>query len=199
VLSSADSKTVAASVARVESRTGIHVVVAVVRKSDDYPELPWKAFALGASIAALATVLADLRWPQWVTNDTALIHAAIVLGAAAACALGAVFVPSFARLFLRATRAHVEVTHHAKALFLDRELFRTERRHAVLILISRFERRVEILPDIALHDRIAEGEWRRVIDAMTPHLREARQTHAVQAGLDAVERLLVSKGFQGPA
>lgn len=175
------------------------MVVAVIGKADSYVELPWKAFALGASMAAFATVLADLRWPQWVTADTALMHAAAILGVAAACALAAVFVPGFARLFLREARSHVEVKQHAKALFLERELFRTEHRTGVLILVSEFERRVEILPDVGLHHKIAEAEWQRVIDAMTPHLREARRAHALQEGLSAAEQLLVSKGFRGRA
>jgi putative membrane protein len=118
VLSSEESKAVAASVARIKSRTGVQVVVAIIRKADTYIELPWKAFALGVSIAALVTVLADVRWPQWVTSDTALIHAAVILATGAACALLAVFVPPFARRFLRETHAHVEVRQHAKALFL---------------------------------------------------------------------------------
>jgi putative membrane protein len=101
VLSSEESKAVAASVARIESRTGVQVVVAIIRKADTYIELPWKAFALGVSIAALVIVLADVRWPQWVTSDTALIHAAVPLATGAACALLAVFVPPFARRFLR--------------------------------------------------------------------------------------------------
>lgn len=197
VLGSEDSKAVAAAVARVESRTGARVAVAMIRKADSYAELPWKAFALGASIAALATVLADVWSPQWMTADSALTHAVLILGAGAACALAAVFVPRFARLFLRETHGHVEVTQHAKALFLERELFRTEHRNAVLILVSEFERRVEILPDVGLRDRITDVEWQRVVDAMTSHLRNARRTHALQDGLDAVERLLVSKGFRG--
>src|SRR5690348_10827589 len=40
---------VSALVLDVEARTGVPLVVAVVGKSDSYAELPWKAFAFGAS------------------------------------------------------------------------------------------------------------------------------------------------------
>jgi hypothetical protein len=63
-----------------------------------------------------------------VTSETALVHAIVILGAAAACALLAVLVPGFARLLLREARSHVEVKHYAQSLFLRRELFRTENR-----------------------------------------------------------------------
>src|SRR5262249_6546758 len=135
----------------------------------------------------------------WVPSVTVLFPTVAFLGSAAACALLAIFVPPFARVFLRETRRHAAVKEYAQSLFLRHELFRTRRRTAVLILVSRFERLVEILPDTGLHGRIDETEWRQVIDAMAPHLREARPFHALEAGIAAVESLLVSKGFHAGA
>jgi putative membrane protein len=123
-------------------------------------------------------------------------------GAAAASALLTIFVPPFARLFLRETRRDLEVRQHAQSLFLTRDLFKTRGRTGVLILVSLFERRVEILPDTGLHARVSEADWDSVIKRMTPRLREARPFPALQEGLAAFEDLLASKGFQpsaGPA
>lgn len=197
-LTATESDAIDAQVARVESRTGVQVVTAVVGKSDSYVELPWKAFALGASLAAFGVVLADAWRPEWVTASTALLHMVTILGAAAACALLAVFAPPFGRLFLRATRRETEVRQHAQSLFLTQELFRTRRRASVLVLVSLFERRIEILPDAGLHDCVGEADWRAVVTRMTPRLREARPFHALQEGLAALEALLLAKGFGAP-
>ena len=47
-----------------EKRTNTQIVLAVIQRSDSYAELPWKAFALGASISSLLifilTILAGL-------------------------------------------------------------------------------------------------------------------------------------------
>ncbi len=118
-LTSAEADEIEAQVAGIESRTGVQVVTAVVGKSDTYVELPWKAFALGASVAALATVAVDTLRPQWATSNTAVVQAGIILGAGAAAALLAVFVPAFARVFLRAVRAEVEVRQYAQSMCLD--------------------------------------------------------------------------------
>jgi putative membrane protein len=190
------AKEIDARIARAEASTGVHLVVATIGKADNYAELPWKAFVLGASLASFAVVASDFWWPQWVTADTALMCAMATLGAGAACALAAVFIPTFARLFLRRAHAHAEVHQHAQAMFLERELFRTPNRTAVLILVSRFERIVDILPDVGLHSRVSEADWQTVISAMTPKLREARPFHALQAGIAAAEDLLASKGFR---
>ena len=194
-LQPAESDAIDRRVTTVEARTGVQVVAAVVPRSDHYVELPWKAFALGASLAALGVVIADGWLRPWATSTTALIHAVAILGPAATCALLAIFVPPFARCFLRRARGHAAVKEYAESLFLRHELFRTRRRAAILILASRFERRVEILPDTGLHGRISEAEWGQVIETMAPHLRDARPFQALQAAIDGVERLLVSRGF----
>jgi putative membrane protein len=193
-LTTAEADAIDAAVARVEAHTGVQVVTAVVGKSDSYAELPWKAFALGASLAAFSVVLVDAWRPAWPTAATALVHAMAMLGAGGASALLTVFVPAFGRLFLRATRSELEVRHYAETLFQRRELFRTAGRTGILVLISLFERRIEILPDTGLHERITGADWHAVIARMTPKLREARSFHALEA-LAAVEALLTAKGF----
>src|SRR5438034_847057 len=66
-LTDAEADAINAQVAGVESRTGVEVATAVVGKSDTYVELPWKAFALGASLASFGVVIADVWRPDWVT------------------------------------------------------------------------------------------------------------------------------------
>jgi putative membrane protein len=195
-LTTAEADSIDAQVARLESRTGVQVVTVVIGRSDTYVELPWQAFALGAALAGFAVVLADMRWPQWVTSHTAVVHATTILATAAASALLAVFVPPFARLFLRASRRDLEVRQYAQSLFLTRELFKTRGRTGVLILVSLFERQVEILPDTGLHARLSEADWASVIARMTPALRGARSFHSLQEGLAALEVMLTSRGFQ---
>jgi putative membrane protein len=174
-------------------------VPAVVGKSDSYVELPWTAFALGASLAGLALVLADAAWPQWVTANTARVHVMAMLAAGAAAALLAVFVPPFARLFLRRSRAHVEVRQYAESLFLRHALFASRRRTAVLVLVSLFERRIEILADEGLRARVTGAEWEAIVAQMAPRLREGRASHALQESLAAIDALLASKGFRAEA
>ena len=174
----------------------MQIVTAVVGKSDTYVELPWKAFALGASLAAFGVVLAETVRPEWVTARTALLHAVTILGVAATSALLTVFIPALGRLFLRATGRDLEVRQYAQSLFLTRELFRTAKRTSVLVLVSLFERRIEILPDTGFHDRVTKAEWRAVIARMTPLLQQARPFHALREGVGAVEALLATKGFR---
>ncbi len=189
-LSKAEIDAVDLKVARVHAATGVRVVAAQIGKADTYEELPWKAFALGASLAAMAVV---------GTAHQNVRPAIIMLAAGALAALLAIFVPAFGRLFLHGARCEAEVGVYAEALFLRRELFKTPHRDAILILVSRFERRVHILPDIGLRGAIGEAEWQAVIERMKPALRRSRTAEALQEGLAGVEEILVRAGYRGGA
>jgi putative membrane protein len=125
------------------------------------------------------------------------MHVIAVLGVAAACALLAGFVPPLARLLLNHRRAEGEVRQFAQAMFLRRAVFGTGGRTGLLVLVSLFERRVEIVADTGFDGRVADADWHSVIGRMTPHLRNGRPFEALRDALTAIESLLASKRFAG--
>ena len=196
-LDQGESDALEAQIAALEAQTGVQLVAAVIGKADSYVELPWKAFALGASLAGLVLVVSDTMWPRW--DGDALLFTVAILGAGAASALLAMAAPAYARLFLRTSRRDLEVHHYAQAFFLRRELFGTRERNGILLLVSLFERKVEILPDVGLHARFDATDWRTVIDAMTPLLRARRCSGALQQGVARVQAMLVAAGMSAAA
>lgn len=188
---------VASRVAALERARGVEVVTAAIAKSDVYMELPWRAGSLAASVTALVLAIGDVLRPEWATSTTLLLALAAVMLVGAGVALLAIFVPAFARLFLSKFRAETEVRQYAQAFFLERQLFRTRKRLGVLILVSKFEHRVEVIADIGYDGRIAPAEWGSVIPPMIPLLREGQPHEALLAGLDALDRLLEQRGFAG--
>jgi len=185
-LSETERRDIGERAARLEARTGVQVVAAVVGRCDAYPEIPWKAFALFSGLAFLAASL----WHP----DAVLGGLTFLLGGAAA-ALATVFLPGFARLFLDAARREAETRQYAAAFFLANGLSRTQRRNAVLVLVGVFERSVVVLPDSGL--ALAETELQEVIARMTPQLAAGQAAPALREGLDALESLLAVKGFAG--
>lgn len=195
-LTRSEADTIEQRTASLEAHAGVQVITAVVGKADVYAELPWRAFALGSVLAALATVVADWLRPDWVSAHAALLHVVTILGVGAASALLAIVVPAYARWFLAASRRDAEVRQYAESMFLRKALFATRGRNGILVLVCLFERKVEILADTGLHRRVSEAEWRPVIARMTPLLRERRFAEALQEGLAATEELLAAKGLK---
>lgn len=184
-----------ARIRALESRTGAQVVVAALPRSDRFHGLRWRAYALASAVAAVAVVIADLARPAWVTAHTAIVAATIVVGAGLVAALAATAVPSFARLFLQRSRAHAAVNARARALFVERECAATPRRNAILLVASRYERVAAVLADRAYRGRVDDADWQRVVDATTAAMAGDGLRAALAAGLDALEALLVAKGF----
>lgn len=177
-------------IAEAEKRTGAQIVLAVIKRSDSYVELPWKAFALGASIAGFLAALCSLLRPEWITPATILTIIVVILAGGGVAALACGLVPQFARLFLHASRAEVEVREHAKSLFLSHELFATQNRTGVLLLVSLFERQVVLLPDTGLRKCLTQDAMQRVIERMRPSLATGRTAYALEVGLEQLEELL---------
>jgi len=177
-----------------EARIGIEVVAAVERRSDIYPEVPWRAFALGAALAALGALLFRA---DWAAPRAWLEQAVAILGTGAIAALSGAFVPGFGRLFIRRGRMEEEVRQRAQVVFLARELFATPGRDAILVLVSLFERHVVVVPDVGWCDWVADREWRAVVERMTPLLAQGRVVEAFDAGCGAIEELLAGRGRAG--
>ena len=194
-LTPTDTQAIEARVAALEKEHGVEVVTIVVGKSDVYPEILWTAFALGAALTALVVTVVDLVRPDWVTSGVILSSVTAILGIGALCALASAYVPAFARLFLRASRATLEVSQYAKVQFLERELFATPQRTAILVLVSLLEHRVVILADKGLHAHVTVAEWDAVIARMTEKLRAGATGAAVLAGLSGIAELLAGKGI----
>ena len=187
-LGNPDKTSISERAERLEARTGVEVVAAVVGRCDAYPDIPWKAFALFSGLSLLAASL----WHP----DAVLGGLTFLLGGAAA-ALATVFLPGFARLFLDAARREAETRQYAASFFLANDLTRTQRRSAILILVGVFERTVVILADSGIRERIAEADLQEIIARMTPQLAAGRIAPALRDGLDALEALLAAKGFAG--
>ena len=195
MLSEAQKEAVVARVARLERATGLQVVTAVTPKADAYPEIPWCAFALAAAMAGLAVVVADLIRPDWGDHASVMLGVVAVLLAGATSAAATLVVPAYARLFLHAARRDREVRQYAQCLFLEQRLERTREHDAVLLLVARFERKVELVADTGFDGRLGPDDWRAVVAATSGALAHADLAAALIAGLDRLEQVLAGRGF----
>lgn len=199
ILSDHDRNKLDERIAEAEKRTKAQIVLAVINRSDNYAELPWKAFALGVSVAGLLIFILDLLSSYWTSHAMVLVAVAATLASGAVFALLTVFVPGFARFFLSTHRAGVEVRQYAESLFLTRELFATNGRTGLLLLVSLFERQVFLLPDKGLSDRLTGEAMRDIIARMTPLLASNEVNLALENGLEQLSRVLDISAQGGPA
>jgi putative membrane protein len=185
------------TIEQIEARTGVQVLAAVIGKADHYPEAPWKAFALAASVASLVVAIRAALDPPWIAPVQAVVYAIAVLGVGAAAALATVLLPPLARILVPSARLEGEVEQYARACFLERGIFGTRERTGILVLVSLFERKVVILPDTGLATRLPAEALAAVVAQMRPQLSRGARFAALSAGLAALEKALLAAGLRG--
>lgn len=183
-------------VQRFEADTGMEAVAVVVRKADSYPEVPWKAFALGSAIAALAMAIFPLLVTRWGVALSAAYAAMGVLGAGSVCAAAAAFIPPVGRLFLDGIRAQGEAQQYALGVFVRREVFRTRKRNAVLLLVARLEGVAVVLPDTGLERYAPAAELEQISAAMGQALKAQGPAAAFERGFEGLAASLRRHGYR---
>ena len=190
ILSETDRSQLDKKIAEAEAKTSAQIVLATVKRSDSYAEIPWKAFAFGISVAGLTVFLFDMLRLQWVTNTMILVSVAAILAAGVIMVFLTLLFPGFARLFLSGHRKETETLQYAESLFLSHELFATEGRRGVLLLVSYFEKKVVILPDKGVRNRLRVDVMNNIISKMTQDLRRNNVRNAMETGLEELTAAL---------
>jgi len=177
----------------IEKQTNTQIVLAHIKRSDVYAEIPWKAFALGASIAGLLLFILHLTLYDWYSVVSVLLAISGTLGTGVVFAIITLILPAFAKLFLSDSRSETEVKQYADSLFLSRELFTTSNRSGILLMVSQFERKVVILPDTGLSKILTADILQNIISAMAPILKRGKIGQAFETGLENLSSILENK------
>jgi len=171
--SEADLEAIRATVREAESRTSGEIVPFVVDRSDEYSSAAWKGAALGALLAPLVA-FAIYRWTSvWGIPMEYWIALPAPIGGAAAY-LVAAFLPPVRRWLTGEHVLEARVRRRAAAAFLEQEVFLTENRTGILLFVSLFERRVVLLADSGIHQKVEEGQWESITRRLAAEIRHGR-------------------------
>jgi putative membrane protein len=198
ILSDTDRTFLDKRIADAETETKAQIVLGIIKRSDSYTEIPWKAFAFGASFAGFAVFITELLFLRQITDKMILFMVASILVTGVIFVLITLLFPGFARLFLSENRRETETLQYARSLFLSRELFTTEGRRGILLLVSQFERQVVILPDKGVRDRLTQEVMKKIISKMALPLRKNEVRKALETGLEELVSELSSSAISRP-
>lgn len=195
---SADERTrIRDAVARAEDRSSGEIVPLIVQRSGRHEIAVWRGACLAAILALVGTFLALELHGGWGLAWLYEPHgpALIVLAAGALGGLAAAFVPPLRRRLAGGARLERAVRQRAARAFFEEEVFATRGRTGVLILVSLFERRVEILADAGINQRVAEGAWPEVVSLIRDGLAGEGLTAGMVAAIERCGELLEGAGL----
>ena len=187
-----------AIVAQFERDTGAQAVAAVTPKADSYPDIPWKAYAVGSGFGAIGAALNPFLVQGWSHASLIALDAMLILSAGVVLATLAALMPSFARLFLDRVRAEAEALQYAQALFLERELFRTRDRCAVLVVLCCFERVAVVIADAGIREHAPPSALSEVSAASGASFRQRGIAAGFETAFSRLTEQLKRSGFVAP-
>jgi len=161
-----DQERIRRAVAEAESRTRGEIVPMVVQASDSYARLH---VAGGIALAVTVFVTGMVLWPRSHPSWFLMLE---ILG----YILGDVLlrIDAVKRLFLSHREMEAKVFDRALRAFYEHELHKTREATGILILASLLERRVQILADRGIHEKVGDSEWRKAASVLTRALKEKR-------------------------
>jgi putative membrane protein len=182
-----EKERVAATVRDIESRTIGDVVVMVVDSSDPYEDADIIGGILGASSLSLfLTILLFHSSLLWFLPITLFffIPCRLVFKKAAALKV----------LFLKADRREEAVRERALRAFYEKGLCRTRENTGVLFFLSLLERKVWVLADRGIYQKIGQETLNQFANRVSQGVKEDRACEALIEAIEGVGQLL-SKHF----
>lgn len=177
------------AVHRAEQQTAGEIVPMVVSASHAYPEAELTGAAVLALPVALAAALGTSSFFWWQGEVLWLFLG--FLSVFFLCARLIVRIsPALLRLFISKQRSAIEVERAAFSHFYASGLQATRDANGVLIYISVLERRVWILGDRGINDKLPQQTWQEFVSRLSAGIRDKRQGSALCATIEEIGSLL---------
>jgi len=188
---------IANAVADAEQQTSGEIVPYVVAKSGTYEGATWKAASGGALLAALLALgfafLYDGWGLGWLYTGWAMVLVMTLGGTLGA--LLAMWAPL--RRWLAGTDRMAEQVHRRAALaFLEEEVFDTRDRTGILLMVSLFEHRIEVLGDAGINAKVQPGEWVEVVELIRAGITSDDLAGGMVSGIQKCGELLHRRGVE---
>jgi putative membrane protein len=191
--SQTDLVAIQSAVREAEARTSGEIVPYVVARSDEYPSAAWKGAALGALLAPFVA-LALHRWSDiWGIPLAWWMTLPAPVGGAFGYLLTA-WLPPVRRWMAGEAALEARSRLRAAAAFLEQEVFRTRDRTGILLFLSLFERRVVLLADSGIHQKVEEGQWEAITRRLAAEIRAGRPGPGLLEAIQACGELLERHG-----
>ena len=146
--STEDLERIKAAVAGAEGQTSGEIVPYYVESSDDYEESVWRGGVLASTLTLLVFYGLRTFTPIWLPFDLTEVLFIILLSAGLGSGL-TYWLPPLRRLLAGRALINRRVSARALEAFVSEEVFQTRDRTGILIFLSLFEHRVQIIGDSA--------------------------------------------------
>ncbi len=164
------------AVADVEGQTSGEVVPMIVSVSSQYRHIEW----FGGCVVGLAFGLTG----SWVFGSGSILwFLPLFAGVFTFCFFLLRLCPPLKRFLLDVDEMKEKVHQRALVSFLEQGVHETRDRTGILLFISLFERRVEVLADSGITSKVTREDWEEVVVIITQGLHDGKGCDALVSAI----------------
>lgn len=192
LFSEADRDAIRAATAEAERATSGELVVYVVERCDNHPEVAWKAALLGGAFGAMCGALGVRVFGGWGAADYVWVLIGLQLGLLIgwlASRFGGV-----ARRLIGDEELESRAEGRAAEAFVEEQVFATADRTGILVFLALFEHRVLVLPDQGIRDRVSAGAWDDIAASIAKGIRAGAPAPALIEAVGRCADILSEEG-----
>ncbi|MEM6286164.1 MAG: hypothetical protein AAF845_03315 [Bacteroidota bacterium] len=193
----AEREAIRAAVAEAETRTAGEIVPYVVGRSGTYDIAVWRsasACALLAGALALGVAWTYDGWSlTWLYSAWAM---ALVMAVGGSLGAALALVPAVRRWLAGPARLDERVHRRAALAFIEEEVFDTRDRTGILLFVSLFEHRIEVVGDVGINAKVEPHEWAEVVDLIRDGILTRSLADGLVAAVDRCGDLLHRRGVE---
>ena len=179
ILNTDQKRTLETHIEQAEKHTSGEIVVRIVRSSGGYAWIPWTFAAIG--LAVPTTGIAISSFTDWGFSALQLLEWQIA-GTCVGLALS--FAAPCRRWVVSKKVRAAKVHRQALAHFVGAGIVETRDRTGILIYVSEFEHRAEILADKGIHSLVGASYWTEQVNGIVRGVAEGRAGEALCRAVD---------------
>ena len=175
----AERERITQAVQQAERGTKGEIVPMIVPASAFYREAGYRTGLILALLTLAVLLTLEMYWLPWGwhAGNAGWLMLAVVVAYGIGQWLGTV--PNIIRLVTSRERMAYKVKLRAEQAFYKHGLHNTKDRTGILILVSLLERRVHVLADKGINDRVPAGTWDGLISGILDGIRTGQATDAI--------------------
>jgi putative membrane protein len=192
-----DLQEIEQAVTNAEKGVSGEIVPFFAESSDDYVEAELKAFILGLSFPLIlfSMLFEVFENAFFYFKHTWVFIIFISFLIATLLWFLTKKVESLKRLFAGKNTMNFRVHEAGERIFLEQEVFSTEKRTGILIYLSLLEHRAEIFADKGISEKISNEEWQKVLNSIVNGIKTNRKKEGLIEGIQQCGELLKQAGF----
>ena len=189
-----DKSAIKKAIQNLESETSSELLVYIEEESHGYPETCWMMSTMMGFSVALLLSLMSFMWFLPLPFD-ALIYGLIVAISMMVGYAIPLYIDRFRLLLTPRVAIEEMAIARAKAIFLEKEIFKLHNRAGILLYISLLEHEVVVLGDEGIHAHAGTDNWVAVVEKVIEGNKRKDLVTAIVNAIETCKEYLLKYGF----